>query len=121
MEVSVVIPCLNEAETLATRIGKAFRARSEQRIDGEIIVPDNGTTDGSQEIAKKLSARVVHVEARGYGNALMQGIDAARGDFVIMGDAAPPARLGRPDVFLPRAALVQIAAARCRLWTAGFP
>jgi glycosyltransferase involved in cell wall biosynthesis len=87
MEVSVVIPCLNEAETLAACIEKALTALHEQQIDGEVIVADNGSTDGSQEIAKKLGARVIHVEARGYGNALMQGIAQARGEFVIMGDA----------------------------------
>ena len=87
MEVSVVIPCLNEAETLATCIEKALSALRGQQIEGEVIVADNGSTDGCQEIAKGLGARVVHVEAHGYGNALMQGIAAARGEFVIMGDA----------------------------------
>lgn len=87
MEVSVVIPCLNEAETLATCIEKAFSALNGHQIDGEVIVADNGSTDGSQAIAKGLGARVINVEARGYGNALMQGITAAHGEFVIMGDA----------------------------------
>jgi glycosyltransferase involved in cell wall biosynthesis len=87
MEVSVVIPCLNEAETLATCIEKALRALNEQQIEGEVIVADNGSTDGSQVIAKKSGARVIHVEARGYGNALMEGIAAAHGEFIIMGDA----------------------------------
>ncbi len=87
MEVSVVIPCLNEAETLAACIEKALTALHEQQIDGEVIVADNGSTDGSQDIAKALGARVIQVEARGYGNALMQGISAAHGEFVIMGDA----------------------------------
>jgi len=87
MEVSVVIPCLNEAETLATCIDKASRALNEHQIDGEIVVADNGSTDGSDDIAKQLGARVVHVKERGYGNALIQGISAARGEFIIMGDA----------------------------------
>jgi glycosyltransferase involved in cell wall biosynthesis len=87
MEVSVVIPCLNEAETLATCIEKAQRALHEHRIDGEVIVADNGSTDGSQAIATRSGARVILVETRGYGNALMEGIGAARGEFVIMGDA----------------------------------
>ena len=87
MEVSVVIPCLNEAETLATCIDKAFRALNERQIDSEIIVADNGSTDGSCEIAKGLGVRVLHVKERGYGNALMEGIAAARGEFIIMGDA----------------------------------
>ncbi|HXG05454.1 MAG TPA: glycosyltransferase family 2 protein [Candidatus Binatia bacterium] len=86
-EVSVVMPCLNEADTLATCITKAQRALREAGIEGEIIVADNGSTDGSPAIAQSLGARVVHVEARGYGHALMGGIRAARGRYVIMGDA----------------------------------
>ena len=86
-EVSVVIPCLNEAETLAVCIKKASQAFDEHQIDGEIIVADNGSTDGSCEIAKGLGVRVLHVKERGYGNALMEGIAAARGEFIIMGDA----------------------------------
>jgi glycosyltransferase involved in cell wall biosynthesis len=87
VEVSVVMPCLNEADTLATCIAKAQRALREHGIDGEIIVADNGSTDGSQDIARRLGARVIEVAARGYGNALREGIAAARGTFVIMGDA----------------------------------
>jgi glycosyltransferase involved in cell wall biosynthesis len=87
MEVSVVIPCLNEAETLAICIEKSFSALRKYRFDGEVIVADNGSTDGSQDIAARLGARVIHVESRGYGNALIQGITAARGEFIIMGDA----------------------------------
>ena len=86
-EVSVVIPCLNEADTLEACIAKAQRALGEHRISGEIIVADNGSTDGSQAIATRMGARLVHVEAKGYGNALMGGIAAARGRFAIMGDA----------------------------------
>jgi glycosyltransferase involved in cell wall biosynthesis len=87
MEASVVIPCLNEADTLATCIVKAQRALCEYNIRGEIVVADNGSTDGSPEIARNMGARVVHVDGAGYGNALMGGIAAARGKFVIMGDA----------------------------------
>jgi glycosyltransferase involved in cell wall biosynthesis len=86
-EVSVVMPCLNEADTLATCIQKAQRALASGGIHGEIVVADNGSTDGSQQIAEVLGARVVAVRARGYGNALMGGIAAARGRYVIMGDA----------------------------------
>src|SRR4029453_12346509 len=86
-EVSVVMPCLNEAETLATCIRKAKRALREERIEGEVIVADNGSTDGSQTIALQEGAQLVDVAARGYGNALMGGIAAARGKYVIMGDA----------------------------------
>jgi hypothetical protein len=81
------MPCLNEAETLGICIRKARRAFRESEISGEIIVADNGSTDGSIQIAKSLGARVVHVREKGYGCALMGGIDAARGRYVIMGDA----------------------------------
>ena len=86
-EVSIVMPCLNEADTLAACIGKAQQALRENRIDGEVIVADNGSTDGSIEIAQRLGAQVVSIPVKGYGNALMGGIAAARGEFVIMGDA----------------------------------
>ncbi|MFH1023611.1 MAG: glycosyltransferase family 2 protein [Planctomycetota bacterium] len=81
------MPCLNEADTLGICIRKARAALDENHIIGEIIIADNGSTDGSREIATRAGARVVPVEARGYGNALMAGIAAARGRFVIMGDA----------------------------------
>ncbi len=81
------MPCLNEAETLRACIEKARRALSEDNIIGEIIVADNGSTDGSQALAAELGARVINVKAKGYGNALMGGISAARGKYVIMGDA----------------------------------
>ncbi|MFN2511556.1 MAG: glycosyltransferase family 2 protein [Pyrinomonadaceae bacterium] len=81
------MPCLNEAETLRACIEKARRALSEDNIIGEIIVADNGSTDGSQALAAELGARVINVQAKGYGNALMGGIAAARGKYIIMGDA----------------------------------
>jgi len=87
VELSVVMPCLNEAETLATCIGKAQAAFEECGCTGEVIVADNGSEDGSPSIAEDRGARVIHVAERGYGNALMAGIAAARGRFVIMGDA----------------------------------
>jgi glycosyltransferase involved in cell wall biosynthesis len=86
-EVSIVMPCLNEADTLATCIAKALRALSEHNIAGEIIIADNGSTDGSQDIAANLDAQLVNVRERGYGSALMSGIAAARGKFIVMGDA----------------------------------
>ena len=86
-EVSVVMPCLNEAETLAVCIQKARACLADNGVSGEIIIADNGSTDGSQSIAEAEGARVVPVEARGYGSALMGGIAASRGRFVIMADA----------------------------------
>jgi len=87
VEVSIVMPCLNEADTLETCITKAQRALRESGIAGEVIVADNDSTDGSAEIAARLGARVVRVGERGYGHALMGGIAAASGRYVIMGDA----------------------------------
>jgi len=87
LELTVVMPCLNEADTLATCIDKARHALESQGIVGEIVVADNGSTDGSPQIAEAHGARVVPVAERGYGNALMGGIAAARGRFIIMGDA----------------------------------
>ena len=87
IEVSVVMPCLNEHETVGVCVEKALTALQAAGIEGEVIVADNGSTDGSIEIATALGARVVPISARGYGNALMGGIRAARGRYVIMGDA----------------------------------
>ena len=87
LEVSVVIPCLNEHETVGVCVQKAVGALTQSGLAGEVIVADNGSTDGSGEIAKSLGARVVGVQARGYGHALRGGIEAARGRYVIMGDA----------------------------------
>lgn len=81
------MPCLNEAETLPKCIEKAWRFLREHPVSGEVIVVDNGSADGSQELATKHGARVVEVAERGYGNALRGGIAAARGRFVVMGDA----------------------------------
>jgi glycosyltransferase involved in cell wall biosynthesis len=87
VEVSIVMPCLNEAETLATCIQQAQQAIEREGLAAEIIVADNGSTDGSQVIAKELGVRVVPIARKGYGSALIGGINAARGRFVIMGDA----------------------------------
>src|SRR5215216_253578 len=86
-ELSVVMPCLNEARTLGICIRKAQESFERIGISGEVVVADNGSTDGSQQIAEELGARVVPVERRGYGAALAGGIAAARGRWVIMGDA----------------------------------
>jgi glycosyltransferase involved in cell wall biosynthesis len=87
VDVSVVIPCLNEANSLGICVEKALGAFRSAGLRGEVVVADNGSTDGSIEIAERLGARVVRVEARGYGSALRAGIAAARGAFIVMGDA----------------------------------
>jgi len=87
VELSIVMPCLNESETLATCIRKACKSFIEYGVRGEIIIADNGSTDGSPEIAEELGARVVHVDQKGYGSALLGGMAAANGRYVIMGDA----------------------------------
>jgi glycosyltransferase involved in cell wall biosynthesis len=118
-EVSVVMPCLNEADTLAVCIGKALAAFASAQISGEVIVADNGSTDGSQAIATAAGARVVAVPYRGYGNALMGGIAAARGRFIVMGDADDSYDFGETPRIVARLregyALVQ----GCRLETGG--
>src|SRR5262245_21013762 len=86
-EVSVVMPCLNEAETLESCIRGAFAALERAGLAGEVIVADNGSTDGSQAIARGLGARVVDVPRKGYGSALRGGILAAAGTYVVMADA----------------------------------
>src|SRR5258708_1795 len=87
IELSVVMPCLNESATVGTCVKKALGAMARDGIHGEVIVADNGSTDGSPRIAAELGARVVPIEARGYGSALRGGLTAARGRFVLMGDA----------------------------------
>lgn len=86
-ELTILMPCLNEAETLAVCIRKARGFLVENDVEGEVLIADNGSTDGSQEIAEAEGARVVPVPRKGYGAALAGGIAAARGRFVIMGDA----------------------------------
>src|SRR5580704_14456113 len=87
VEVSVVIPCLNEANSIAICISKALGAFSSAGLSGEVVVADNGSTDGSVKIAQTCGARVVAVPERGYGAALRAGIAASQGRFIIMGDA----------------------------------
>jgi len=87
VELTVVMPCLNEAETVATCVRKAVKFIADSGISGEVVVADNGSTDGSQRLAEEAGARVVAVAEKGYGNALMSGILAARGEYVIMGDS----------------------------------
>lgn len=87
IELSIVMPCLDEAKTVRTCVEKALRTMEELGVAGEVIVADNGSTDGSQDIARDAGARVVDVTERGYGAALRGGIEAAHGTYVIMGDA----------------------------------
>jgi len=87
IEVSIIMPCLNEAETLETCIKKAQWFIAENDLAGEVIIADNGSDDGSQTIARRLNARVVNIPTKGYGSALKGGIEAAKGKYIIMGDA----------------------------------
>lgn len=87
LEVTILMPCLNEAETIGICVEKAMQAIRDAGVSGEVVVADNGSTDGSQEIATRLGARVVPVRDRGYGSALRGGIADARGRYVLMGDA----------------------------------
>lgn len=118
-EVSVVMPCLDEAETLPTCLAAIARAFAEHGIRGEVVVADNGSRDGSAEVARAAGARVVAVAERGYGAALHGGIAAARGRFVVMGDADASYDFGELPRFLERlregAELVQ----GCRLPAGG--
>ena len=87
LELSIVLPCLNEAETVALCVGKAMRWLHDSGVAGEVIVADNGSTDDSPDLARAAGARVVTVRRKGYGNALLRGIRAARGRYVLMADA----------------------------------
>jgi glycosyltransferase involved in cell wall biosynthesis len=96
------MPCLNEARTVETCVRAARGYLAEAGINGEVLVADNGSTDGSVEIAAAAGARVVHVPVRGYGAALMAGIDGARGNYVIMGDADCSYDFSRLDAYVAR-------------------
>jgi len=102
IEVSVVMPCLNEARTVGRCIDKARAAFQRLGIRGEVIVADNGSTDGSPEIARAHGAHVVHVRQPGYGSALQGGIEAARGRYILMGDADDSYDFSQLDVFVER-------------------
>jgi glycosyltransferase involved in cell wall biosynthesis len=99
-ELTVLMPCLDEAETIGICIEKAMAYIARRKIAGEVLIADNGSTDGSQDIAERLGARVVPVPEKGYGSALMGGIAAARGRFVIMGDADDSYDFSALDTFV---------------------
>jgi glycosyltransferase involved in cell wall biosynthesis len=86
-EVSIILPCLNEAETVGRCVRKALEELKRMAADGEVVVVDNGSTDGSAEIARRAGARVIYERNRGYGNALRRGVEESRGKFVIIADA----------------------------------
>ena len=100
LELTILMPCLNEAETVAVCVRKAHGFITRTRVLGEVLVADNGSNDGSPELAQAAGARVVRVSERGYGCALMAGIQAARGRFVIMADADDSYDFSRLDGFL---------------------
>jgi len=102
VELSVVMPCLDEAATVGICVKKAIEALERHAIRGEVIVADNGSTDGSQQIARESGARVVPVERRGYGSALQSGIAAAHGQFVLMGDADDTYDFSQLDRFIAK-------------------
>jgi len=101
-ELTILMPCLNEAETLAVCVDKANGYLASSGVVGEVVVADNGSTDGSQEIARAHGARVVDVPDKGYGSAIRGGIAAARGRYIVMGDADDSYDFTRLDPFLER-------------------
>ena len=102
IELTILMPCLNEAETVGTCVRKAREYLSRSGISGEVVVADNGSTDGSQDIARSLGARVVPISERGYGAALIGGINSAHGKFLIMGDADDSYDFSQLNAFVAR-------------------
>ncbi|MEX1118681.1 MAG: glycosyltransferase family 2 protein, partial [Terrimicrobiaceae bacterium] len=101
-EVTLLMPCLNEAETLADCISAARCGLQSAGVDGEILIADNGSTDNSQKIAESLGARVVNVPTRGYGSALRAGMEAAHGKYLIMGDSDRSYDFSRIEPFIKK-------------------
>jgi glycosyltransferase involved in cell wall biosynthesis len=119
IEVSIVIPCLNEVDTVAKCVGKAVSWLNARAINGEVILSDNGSTDGSIESAERAGARIVRVAKKGYGSALMQGIECALGEYVIMGDADDSYDFSRLDGFLEKLRSGSELVQGCRLRAGG--
>jgi len=118
-EVSVVMPCLNEVDTLADCIARAKQSLVEHQIAGEIIIADNGSEDGSAELAEGLEARLVSVPTRGYGQALMAGISAAQGKYIVMADADGSYDLGEVHRFVQKLREGHDLVQGCRLASGG--
>ncbi len=102
VELTILMPCLNEARTLEPCIRKGLEFLARHGVDGEVLVADNGSTDGSQELARRAGARVVDVAVRGYGAALYHGARSARGRYIVMGDSDDSYDFSRLDGFLAR-------------------
>jgi glycosyltransferase involved in cell wall biosynthesis len=119
IEISIVIPCLNEVDTVATCVRKAVSWLTTRAINGEVILSDNGSTDGSIESAERAGARIVQVSRRGYGSALMKGIECACGKYVIMGDADDSYDFSRLDGFIERLRSGSDIVQGCRLPSGG--
>ena len=119
LELTILMPCLNEAETIARCIEKAKAGLERSGVPGEILIADNGSTDGSQAIAEKLGARVVAVRAKGYGNALRGGIEAARGRWIVMGDADDSYDFSEVDRFVKKFQAGDELVMGCRLSSGG--
>jgi len=117
--VTILLPCLNESETLAHCISEAQAGLKRAGVEGEILVADNGSTDGSQQIAVDLNARVVPVAQRGYGSALSGGIKAAKGDFILMADSDMSYDLSDLPKFLIKLEAGADFVMGCRLPTGG--
>lgn len=100
MELTILMPCLNEIQTIAQCINEAYDFLTRSGVEGEVLVSDNGSTDGSVELALSLGARVVHADIRGYGGALQAGIEAAKGRYVIMADSDASYDFGESGEFL---------------------
>ncbi len=119
LDLTIMMPCLNEAETIARCIEKAKIGLQRSGVTGEILIADNGSTDGSQAIAEKLGARVVQVTLKGYGNALRGGIEAARGKWIIMGDSDDSYDFSEADRFVKKMQEGYDVVMGCRLPSGG--